>query len=358
MLSVDLGFDGERVAVTTLQPSADAYPGADELNGFFDEVEAVVAALPGVLAVGTASHLPLNHETSPIRYAGGTVTAGPIDDWPSALTSRVDGSYFDAMGIELVAGRVFQPEDYEADIAVVISRSMAERLFPEGAVGRALQWGRAGTAYSATVVGVVGDVRYEDLTSPERPHLYRPLEGSATRRRFVLARTDGEPTALTGAIRGAVSGVDADIPPEIRVYDEIVLESTLLWTMSSIFLGVFGVVAILLASLGIYGLMAFSVSQRRRELGLRMALGADGALIQKSVVLGGLKLTGIGLGAGIGLALLTAFAARSFLYGVAVLDPVTLGGVVTLFAVVGVTAAFVPARRAARVDPLHVLRAE
>ena len=144
--------------------------------------------------------------------------------------------------------------------------------------------------------------------------------------------------------------------PTLRPAGEIVRESTLLWTVSSVFLGAFGVVALLLAALGIYGVIAFSVAQRRSEIGLRMALGADGGALQRSVVLDGLRLTSVGLALGLTLAVGLAALARNVLYGVSILDPLTVGGVLALFTAVTLVASAFPARRAARVDPLRVLR--
>lgn len=357
--SVDLGFQADRIALATITPDASRYPGTPELEAYYSRAREEVAALPGVTAVGLAGAIPLNHETFPVRYQAAEGAAGPVEEWPSALTSRVDGAYFDAMGIPLLAGRAFQPTDYEEGSAVIVSRELATTLFPGGgAVGRALRYGTGEDETSATIVGVVGEVRYDDLVSEERPHIYRPLEGSPARRRFLVVRTQGDPGALSGSLRTALAGVDPNLPASFRRYGEIVQESTLLWAMSSAFLGVFGLVALSLAALGIYGLMAFSVAQRRREMGLRMALGAPGASLQRSVVMGGLKLTLVGAGAGLVLAMAGGAAARSVLFGVSALDPVTLGGVTLLFLLVATAAAAIPARRAARVDPLQVLRSE
>ncbi|MEJ2541144.1 MAG: FtsX-like permease family protein [Gemmatimonadota bacterium] len=144
----------------------------------------------------------------------------------------------------------------------------------------------------------------------------------------------------------------------MRPAREIVRESALLWSMSSAFLGAFGVIALLLAALGIYGVIAFSVAQRRSELGLRMALGADGRTLRRSVIGDGLRLTGLGLAVGLVLAVALAGLARNVLFGVSVLDPITVGGVLALFAGVALVASAVPAWRAARVDPLRALREE
>ena len=354
---VDLGFEADRILSVSMAPGQDAYPTAAELATFWDRVRDRVAAEPGVEALGTVSHLPLNHETFPLRYQTPSAAGSPVEEWPSALTSRADPDYFAAMGIPLLAGRTFAAVDVEDGDPVIISQGMADRIFPQGdAVGRTVLYGSGDEPRSGTVVGVVGDVRYEDLTSPVRPHLYRPLDGTATRRRFILLRTSGSPAELAGAARRAVREVDASVAPTLRPLREIVRESTLLWTVSSVFLGAFGVIALLLATLGIYGVIAFSVAQRRSEIGLRMALGADGRALQRSVVADGLRLTGIGLAVGLVLSVGLAGLARNVLYGVSILDPVTVGAVLALFSGVTLVASAIPARRAARVDPLRVLR--
>ncbi len=357
--AVELGFDAERLVSATVRPGDLDYPGTDELAAYFTEAKARLAAHPGVQAVGSASHMPLNNETILIRYQRPDAGGAPFEEWPSALTSLADGGYFEAMGIPVLEGRAFTATDATEGSPVIVSRTLADRLFPAGdAVGQTLQWGRDEGSTSATIVGVVGEVRFADLTSVERPHLYRPLDGTATRRRFLVIRTGGDPSALIAPARETLRDLDADLPAGVQQVTSIVDQKTLLWSMSSTFLGIFGLVALLLAALGIYGLMSFSVAQRHREMGLRMALGADGAEIRRKVVGGGVKLTAVGIVAGVGLAIPAAGAVRSVLFGVSALDPVTLVAVVSVFGLVAVVAAAVPAWRASRVDPLQVLRSE
>ena len=359
VLSVDLGFRGDRLLVATLSPGRDAYPEAGDVGAFWDEARSRVAQEAGVLSVGAVSHFPLNHETFPVPYRVPGAEELPVEDWPTALTSYAGPDYFEAMGVALLAGAGFARGDAGDGDPVVISQGMADRLFPQGrAVGRTVVFGSDGNPTTGTVVGVVGDVRYEDLTSPLRPHIYRPLEGSGLRRRFLAVRTTGNPEESAAAVRRALRGVDPSVAVTLRPAQEIVRENTLLWAMSSLFLGAFGVIALLLAALGIYGVIAFSVAQRRSEIGLRMALGADGRALQRSVIMDGLRLTGLGLVTGLALAVLLAALARNVLYGVSILDPTTVGIVVALFAGVALAASAVPAWRAARVDPLRVLRDE
>lgn len=356
VVAVDVGFDVRKLQTVIIEPDPKSYPEAENIAQFFDQVKAELQAVPGVRSVGVASHLPLNHETFPLQVQRAEASNEPMDTWPSAFTSWVGPDYFEAMGITLLAGEGF--DDGTGGGGVVISRTMAQQLFDgEPAVGSVIAYGSR-QARTATVIGVVEEVRYSDLVSDDRPHLYRALADSTRRRRHVVVQATTDLAALPPLVENAVATVDPELPLTQRPYTEIMRESTLLWSMSSAFLGVFGVIAILLAALGIYGLMSFTVAQRRREMGLRMALGADQRSITKTIVVGGLKLTGIGIGVGVVVAVTVATAARSVLYGVSAVDPVTLLAVVLGFAVVALFAAAIPARRAARVDPLQVLRSE
>ncbi len=357
--AVDLGFDAERVVSATVTPGELDYSGVDQLSAYFDEAKARIAAQPGVEAVGSVSHLPLNNETIPVRYQLPDGVGTPLEEWPTAFTSRADGGYFDVMGIPLLEGRTFTAADAAEGNPVIVSRALADRLFPRGnALGQTIRLGRDGDPQSATIVGVVDEVRYDNLTTAERPHLYRPLDGTQTRRRFLLVRSGGDPAVLVAPTREVLRQLDPDLPAGVQLLTGIVDQKTLLWSMSSTFLGVFGLVALLLAALGIYGLMSFSVAQRKREMGLRMALGADAGVIRRKVVGGGIKLTGLGLVAGVALSIPAAGAVRSLLFGVSALDPLTVAVVVAVFGTVAVAAAAIPAWRASRVDPLEVLRSE
>lgn len=359
---VDTGFDTVSTLSVQVTPPSSAYSSPDAVGAYFDRTAEALLSLPDVEAVGVSSHLPLNHETVPVRFASTATSGSQPAEWPGAFTSRVDGGFFGALSIELRSGRVFGTEDDVEGESIIISQQIAERLWPGGdAIGQTLLFGSAGDAESAargTIVGVVSDIRYDGLQGAIRPHVYRPLRGSTSRRRFLVARTRGEPIATVQAAREAVRTVDADIPPQIRPIGDVLMESTLLWSVSSAFLGVFGLVALALAALGIYGVIAFSVTQRRQEMGLRMALGADAAEIQKSVIGDGLRLTGVGLAIGMVLAVAGGSALNSVLYGVSATDPLTLGTVLALFTLVAFVASAIPARRAARTDPLRVLRDE
>jgi predicted permease len=356
---VELGFRADRLLALEVAPPASAYGTPEALAAYYDRALDALAALPGVRAASAANVLPLNHEEPVLQFAPPEAAEAPPEEWPVALESRTAPGYLDAMGIPLLAGRDFHPADAPGvPPVVIVSRALAERSWPgQDPVGRTVLLGGSGTA--ATVVGVAGDVRHTDLTGEIRPHLYRPLTQAPARRRFlVVAAEAGSPAALGGAARAALAAVDPDLPLTARPMTEVVRESSFQWSIGSLALSVFGSVALLLAALGLYGTAAFSVAQRRRELGIRAALGASTRQLRRLVLGEGLRLTATGIGVGAALALLAGRLLSSQLYGVAAFDPVTLAAMLALFAAVTVGATLRPAQRAASVPPQEALREE
>ncbi len=262
--------------------------------------------------------LPLNNETSTIQIARpGREPARP-EDWPLAVANRVSPGYFDAMAIPVAAGRDFGPEDApDAPTAVIVSRSVAERHWPgEPAVRRTILTGEPDDARSATIVGVVGEVRHQSLGVSEEPMVYYTTSQGGGRRQFVIVRGDADPRVLTSSVRQAMHLIDPTLPLTVRPFSSVVGERLLPWSLPSAVLTVLGGVGLLLASLGIYGLVAYSVAQRRREIGVRMALGATRDRIRRGFVGEGLRLGGIGIAIGILAALVTGRLMASFLFGV------------------------------------------
>ncbi len=357
---VDLGFHAdELLTVEVTLPESD-YAGPAEQAGYFVRAVAQVAAVPGVTGVGTVYPLPLNHENMPVQVAApGREPADP-GDWPSILYGRVGPGYFRSMGIPLLAGRGFDQGDTpEGERIVIISQGLAESQWPsDDPVGKTILYGDPRSPSEATIVGVVGDIQQEGVANGTRPHLYRPLSQAPVRRRFITVHAAGGPGALVPQVRQSLSALDPNLPLTIRPMIDVVRENTFQWSLGSAFLGVFAMVALLLAALGIYGVISYSVARRRREIGLRIALGASNRQIRGVVVGEGLRLTAIGMAIGLVLALGVGQVMASLLFGVQPFDPVTLGGVLMLFMAVATVASLVPAIRAGRVDPLGVLKAE
>lgn len=358
----DLGFVADDLLIVTLTPASTAYPDAESLATYYREVDARLTTLPGIDRVGSVSALPLNHETSGVRFTTPTGEDQPVEERPAAYTSRAAPGYFTAMGIDLIQGRDFQVDDGERPTpGVVVSRGLADRLWPGGAaVGRTLVYGAGEQPARAEVVGVVGDVRYDELQGTPRPHIYRVLEGTATRRRFIVIRPAAgvDPATLTAPVRDAFRQIDPDLPLTLRTMQDIVSETTGPWAIGSGFLAVFGLVAVALAALGIYGLITFSVQRRTAELGLRLALGANASRLRLSVVRDGLRLTVVGVALGLLLSAGAGQALKGVLLGVGAFDAVSLAGAAALFLLVSAVASWVPARRTSRIDPVTVLRSD
>jgi len=358
---VDLGFRADRLLTVEVAPPAHRYPDPAALDAYFDRATEALATLPGVRAAASTAWLPLNHEYDPLHYAPPEAADTERDAWPTALRMHISPGYFDAMGIALVAGRDFHAAD-AADAApvVVVSRALAERNWPgEFPIGRTILLAEAAgePPVTATVVGVVDDVRQEGIVDKGRPQLYRPVAQAPARRRFIVVATDvADPATLTGPVRAALAALDPDVPATLRPMREIVRENDFQWRIGSVALGAFGAAALFLAALGLYGVVAYSVTQRRRELGIRLALGATGMQIGRLVVGEGLRLTGIGLAVGTLAALAASRLLASQLFGVRAVDPVTLAAVPVLFAAVAALASARPAARAAATPPQETLR--
>ncbi|MDA8019920.1 MAG: ABC transporter permease [Thermoanaerobaculia bacterium] len=354
---VDLGFSSQNILVAELSPPDSRYADEAAVGQFYDRAVASLEALPGVRAVGATSRLPLNHETFPVWVAPPD-TELARESWPAGYVTRVSETYFSAMEVPIIRGRPFQAADLEGD-GVLISRQFAQQLWPgEDPLGRTVLWRTSNEPRTSRVLGVVGDVRFADLVGQPEGHLYLPMNPGSRRSRFLVVGTEGPPEARFGGVRSALSGLDPHLPVTLRAMPEVVAESTLQWGISSIFLAVFGALALGLATLGIYGVVAWSVRLRRREIGIRMALGAERARILRWVLGEGLRLAA--LGCGLGLLAMAALSPvlGSLVYGINALDPVSLVGVALVIAMAALGAATVPARRAAGEAPANVLRDE
>lgn len=356
---LELGFDADDVVSVTVRPPESAYDD-QEVVAFVERAIAEVGALAGVTAASAAIFIPLNHETSLWQYAAPDAAGAPGEEWPTAIANRTYPGYFGAMGIPVIAGRDFDDRDDASGAPVaIVSESVAERLWPQGsAVGSTFLLGDPTNPTEVTVVGVVGNVRHEGLSRGTERQVYRPALQGRYRRLFLVARTAGGPGALAEPVREALSRLDPDIPVTVRPMSAVVGENLLQWSIGSGFLSAFGAGALLLATLGIYGLISYSVSQRQRELGVRIAMGATHAEIGRLVVRDGLRVTAVGLAVGLAGALALGRVASTALFGVGPFDPLTVGSVLILFVGVAALASVVPARRAARTDPIAVLRAE
>jgi predicted permease len=278
----------------------------------------------------------------------------------------VSRKYFRLLRIPLRAGRDFEDRDREnSPLAAIVNQSFVRAYFPRGsAVGTRVSWAPdPGKAPEwMTIVGVVGDVNHFGPARPEEPAVYDLYEQTPRRWKrwmFVVVRSATEPATLLREVTARIWALDRQLPPtQVRAMSEVVAGSTESQKFNLLLLGAFAVLALALASIGVYGLIAYSVARRRREIGIRMALGATAPAIVHSIVGGGVRLAAVGAAIGIAGALVVTRLMASLLFGVGPRDPATLAGVVGILALVAALASWIPARSAARVSPMSALRAE
>ena len=358
LLDVEPGFDDENLLTFSVSLPGTDYERPQGTDRFFRELESRIEELPGVTSAGVVWPLPMSGRAWSNRVVGDLETEGGGRYAQYRLATE---GFFSTMGISLVEGRTFTGSDPRH--VVVVSERLADRLWPSAsAVGRRLQaepWGRGLEHYE--VIGVVSDVRYRDLRSPPGETVYFDSRGWSWTDWEVdfVVRTATEPEALAGPIAETVAALDGSIPmARARTMRGYVDERLAPIRFAARLIGLFAVVAGILAAVGLYGVISVSVSQRSRELGLRMALGAERSRILRGILLGGLRLIVMGVGVGIAASLYLNRFLSSLLHDVDAWDPAAYLAVSLLLAAVGVAASTGPARRATKLDPMRVLRAE
>ncbi|HXY31522.1 MAG TPA: ABC transporter permease [Gemmatimonadaceae bacterium] len=360
--NVPAGFDSSGVVTAAIdipvRPGAPFGADAAKWRAIMDGVASGVAARPGVEAVAAVSSLPLSGawESSSIKVEGREERSDAVR--PQAQYAMVTPGYFRAMGIPLLAGRDFTTHDDSAATSVVIiSREAAARLFPgENPLGRRFF---TLTDSALTVVGIVGDVRQTSLLDPIQAAIYIPYNQFALPYMTLVVRTPAAPTAIAPVLREEMRHVDAGVPiTNVRSLAEVVDGSLAQRRLGMLLVGFFAVSALLLATVGLYGVIAYAVNQRSHELGVRVALGASPQEVARLVLKQGAMLAGGGLLAGIVGAVATSSLLRHQLFEVSPTDPKTFAAIGTLLFVVAMLASWVPARRATRVDPVRALRQE
>jgi putative ABC transport system permease protein len=355
--NVDPGFDPNNVLTLRVDLPRQKYNTPEKASNFFEQLETRVAGLPGVEAVGLITDLPLSGEARdmPYRVEGRPATS----DIAFVDFRRVNKNYFSAMRIPLRRGRNFTEQEVrQSDKAIVVSQAFVDSVFPnEEALGkRLIIWsGIRNEPYE--IIGIVGDTRYQSLQGEPSATMYVPTRELL----FVnlVIRTQGDPLSLVGGVRKEVNALDPDQPiAAIRPMTEWVAMSAAGARYRTTLLGLFALLAMILAATGIYGVMSYSVAQRTQEIGVRMALGARPLDVLKLVVRQGMMLALIGVIVGLAGALALTRVMSSLLFGVTERDPITFVAVAALLIVVAFISCFVPAHRATRVDPLIALRYE
>ena len=357
--SVDPGFKTERVLTFGLQPTARASSG--DSYQYFTRVLEEVAALPGVQSVGGIHHLPMSGYNwwANIDVEGRPLPTGAAP--PRAGWRIIAGDYLRTMGISLVAGRAFAASDGpESERVMLINDVLAKRLFPgENPLGKRIRAGNATRNNWVRIVGVTGNVRHQGLELEPDAELYLPLSQVGMSFLNVVMRTTLEPLSLAGPARRAVRALDATVPiSDMRALGSVVQQSSARQRLVLRLLATFAIVGLLLAAIGVYGVVAFGVAQRRHEIGIRVALGARRRTIIGMVLSHGLRYTAIGLAVGLPATYALAKTMRGVVYGVSTSDPTTYAAVIVVLLSATALASWIPARRAAAQDPVSALKGD
>jgi putative ABC transport system permease protein len=358
LLQVNPGFHAEHVLTLRMRllRVSDEQFHADVVRNVLTGIR----ALPGIVAAGSIGFLPMQGSNSGSWYYRADQPEPAPSQRPAGDVSIITPGYFRALEIPILRGRNFDEHDRSGSAPVAILNQTAARLFfpHEDPIGKRLRvwWNHSPTV---EIVGVAGDIRHSQLNSPPDPCLFMPNDQHPFPFASLVVRTSGEPLALTAAIRQKIREVDADQGvAKIETMMELVAESIARPRIESFVLTAFGFIAILLACIGLYGVIAYSVTQRYREIGIRLALGATAARVFRSVLTEGLRLTLVGLFVGVGGVLLLVRYLRSLLFEVQPTDPLTISTVVGLIVAISVLACYWPAHRATKVDPAVSLREE
>jgi len=361
---VSPGFNTQRLLTTQVSLAEGAYKLPTKRNEYYESVLQRVAALPGVRNAAFTSNLPLS---------GAVVTSAfelqvkepsnqppPVGDSRDALLTAVSPSYFRTMGIPLLAGRIFEDRDRDASHKVaIVSESLARAFWgAENPLGKHVSLPITPPDW-CEIVGVVGDTRHAGLSAEPSEELYLPLRRNASPTAFFVIRTEGAPVLISAEVRRAVAEVDRNEPlSEFVTMQQHISNSMAPARFRTVLISIFAALAVALAVVGLYGVMSYTVSRRTHEIGVRMAIGARSEDVLKLVLGQALRLTLLGVGIGIVTALALTRLLSSMLYGVRPLDPLAFGVAALVLTAAALLATYLPARRAAKIDPMVALRYE
>lgn len=357
------GFDSQNGLTMSFDLGLQGY---DEDHGqqFYKQLTERVKTLPGVKSATVSSYIPLslNYNSRNIFVEGQPAERG--ENVPLSMNASAGPGYFQTMGTPLLHGREFTDQDQEkTELVAVVNETFVHKLLPQlstsaEAVGKRISFGSASGPYMR-IVGVVRDGKYFNITEEPRSFIWAPMTQDYNSTGILTVRTEGNPESLLGAVRKEVQALDPNLPLfDVKTLTEHMRLALFAPKIAAMVLGVFGLVALLLSAIGIYGITSYTVAQRTHEIGIRLALGAQLSDVLKLVLSHGLKLTIIGAALGLIGAFVVTRAITSVLYGVSPTDPLTFGVVAGLLVGVALLACYVPSRRATKVDPLIALRNE
>ena len=356
VMTVDPGFRADNLLTLqiTLPPQ---YQTADHRRAFYADLFGRLEALPGVGSVGGTTRLPLGSTNVSTKLIVEGRSLAPAD-LPEVEFRRAIHDYFSTMGIRVLRGRGFDPKDGPASPSVaVINETLARRVFPgEDAIGKRIQFGRVEQAWT-TIVGVIGDVRHSGLEAAPAPEVYVYYLQNPPVNPFLVIRTTSDPSRLAQPVRAEIRALDRDIAAyDVRPMTEVRSESIAPRRFVLTIVAAFGVLALIMAAVGVFGVMELIVSERTAEIGIRVALGAQPLEVLKTIILQGLWLAAVGVACGLMAATLLPPLLATQLFGIRPLDPATVVGVPLLLLAIAAFACYLPARRAMRIDPVEALR--
>jgi putative ABC transport system permease protein len=361
--SVETGFRSEQVLTARLTPSGTNFTQPQNYVNFYNQVLEKLGSVPGVQDAGFINTLPLDKgPTAGFRVEGRPITTP--DKWPMVNYRAVTPNYFNAMGIPVVQGRAYTERDANnAPPVMIVNQQLVHEVFPdENPVGKRITFGSTDSNRQPVwfeIVGVVANTRSLELREEPMAELYFSALQDSWLAMSLVVRSSVEPSSLSASVRQVVNEIDKSVPvSNVKTMDHVVSESITQPRFNLFLLGLFGTVAMLLSAAGIYGVTAYTVTQRTHELGIRIALGAQVSDVLKIILGKGMAVIGMGLAIG----LVSAFALmrllRSLLFGVGENDPLTFGVSTGVLLLVALLACYIPARRATKVDPLTALRYE
>jgi putative ABC transport system permease protein len=360
---VDPGFRPDHLLTMQVALPATRYKERQQIDAFYEQALEKIKALPGVESAGVCTSVPMSGSGSSGSFSieGRTVAPGEMSPWGNRWFAG--STYFQTMGIPLLKGRYFDDRDVRDAPQVAIIDETMERKFwaDEDPIGKRISFQRdeQGKPIWREVVGVVGHVKQKGLDGESPVQYYLPHRQFSVAGVFLVARTNTEPSSLAAAVRGSIQQVDRELPVfRVTTMERMVADSMTQRRFAMTLLGIFAVVALILASVGLYGVMSYSVTHRTNEIGIRMALGARVTNVLAMVVGQGMKLSLAGVGIGLAGAFALTRVMRTLLFGVSATDPLIYTMVALLLAGVSLAACYIPARRATKVDPMVALRYE